>query len=262
MPPCALGLLPGQDSDQLVTHSLTVVSLGLVKLGHVVHVAGAESLPQLHHSLGGQSNEVVGKVLALVIVQFIGEDLAGLHLLNQSAVLIDVEASGLVDLTLVKNHLDRNLTLVVLHEVVEGHSSLETDEAGGKVDPEERTLGGSDAAVADPRTPGLEAPPLAWPVLLLYPQYMQSDFVEACSEHTMIAELLAMVFPEEGGAERAAVALCAGARAERRLPEVDAAHAVVEHRAEVEEANLPPAEPERVQQVVLHLGKVCIILLC
>ena len=73
----------------------------------------------------------------------------------------------------------------------------------GKVDPEERTLGGSDAAVADPRTPGLEAPPLAWPVLLLYPQYMQSDFVEACSEHTMIAELLAMVFPEEGGAERA-----------------------------------------------------------
>lgn len=58
-------------------------------------------------------------------------------------------------------------------------------------------MGGSDAAVADPRTPGLEAPPLAWPVLLLYPQYMQSDFVEACAESTMVAELLAMVFPEE-----------------------------------------------------------------
>lgn len=39
---------------------------------------------------------------------------------------------------------------------------------------------------------------LAWPCALLYPQYLQSDFVEAWSEVTLVAETLAEVFPEEG----------------------------------------------------------------
>ena len=54
MPPCASGLLASQDSDQLVANGLTVVSLRLVELGHVVHVTAAQSLPELHDSLGGQ----------------------------------------------------------------------------------------------------------------------------------------------------------------------------------------------------------------
>ncbi len=134
MPPCALGLLAGQDSDQLASDRLSIVGLSLVELGHVVDVALAEHLPQLHHCLGRQGDEVVGKVLALSLGKLTLEDLAGLHLLDEGAVLVDVEVTGLVDLALVKNHLDRDLTLVVLHEVVEGHRSLETDEASSKVE--------------------------------------------------------------------------------------------------------------------------------
>ena len=48
--------------------------------------------------------------------------------------LVDVEARGLINLTLVKNHLDSDLTLVVLYEVVERNRSLETHKASGKVE--------------------------------------------------------------------------------------------------------------------------------
>ena len=48
------GLLARENSHQLVTNRLAVVGLGLVEAGNVVYVAGAESLPELHHSLGGQ----------------------------------------------------------------------------------------------------------------------------------------------------------------------------------------------------------------
>lgn len=37
-----------------------------------------------------------------------------------------------------------------------------------------------------------------WPVLLLYPQYGQSDLVQAFRDGDMIAEHLAVAFPEEG----------------------------------------------------------------
>lgn len=37
-----------------------------------------------------------------------------------------------------------------------------------------------------------------WPVLLLYPQYGQSDLVQAFGDGDMIAEHLAVAFPEEG----------------------------------------------------------------
>lgn len=39
---------------------------------------------------------------------------------------------------------------------------------------------------------------VVWPVLLLYPQYGQSDMVQAFRDRDMIAEHLAMAFPEEG----------------------------------------------------------------
>jgi len=45
---------------------------------------------------------------------------------------------------------------------------------------------------------GVVAGGLAWPCALLYPQYMQSDFVEAWNESTLVAETLAEIFPEEG----------------------------------------------------------------
>ena len=48
------GLLARENSHQLVTNRLAVVGLGLVEAGNVVHVAGTESLPELHDSLGGQ----------------------------------------------------------------------------------------------------------------------------------------------------------------------------------------------------------------
>ena len=83
---------------------------------------------------GDDTDIEVGKVLALSIGKVALEDLTSLHLLDEGAVLVDVEVTGLVHLTVVKNHLDRDLTLVVLHEVVEGHRSLEADEAGGKVE--------------------------------------------------------------------------------------------------------------------------------
>ncbi|CAN0296197.1 unnamed protein product, partial [Hapterophycus canaliculatus] len=37
-----------------------------------------------------------------------------------------------------------------------------------------------------------------WPVLLLYPQYGQSDLVQAFRDADMVAEHLAAAFPEEG----------------------------------------------------------------
>mmetsp|Transcript_53784 Transcript_53784/g.148594 ORF Transcript_53784/g.148594 Transcript_53784/m.148594 type:complete len:481 (-) Transcript_53784:236-1678(-) len=37
---------------------------------------------------------------------------------------------------------------------------------------------------------------VSWPMLFLYPQYFQSDFVEAVSEDQMLLEYMAMVFPE------------------------------------------------------------------
>ena len=42
---------------------------------------------------------------------------------------------------------------------------------------------------------------LVWPCYLLYPQYLQSDFIESWDERSMVAETLAMVFPEEWSAE-------------------------------------------------------------
>lgn len=39
---------------------------------------------------------------------------------------------------------------------------------------------------------------VVWPVLLLYPQYGQSDLVQAFRDRDMIAEHLAVAFPEEG----------------------------------------------------------------
>lgn len=39
---------------------------------------------------------------------------------------------------------------------------------------------------------------LSWPVLLLYPQHGQSDFIQAASEDDLIAVHMAQVFPEEG----------------------------------------------------------------
>lgn len=37
-----------------------------------------------------------------------------------------------------------------------------------------------------------------WPVLLLYPQYGQSDLIQTFGDHDMVAEHLAVAFPEEG----------------------------------------------------------------
>ncbi|CAN0540213.1 unnamed protein product, partial [Scytosiphon promiscuus] len=37
-----------------------------------------------------------------------------------------------------------------------------------------------------------------WPVLLLYPQYGQSDLIQAFRDADMVAEHLAAAFPEEG----------------------------------------------------------------
>ena len=107
-----LGLLARKDSHQLTAHGLAVVSLRLMEASHVVHVTRPERLPELHHSLRGQRNEVVGKVLALVVIQLSLEDLSRLHLLNQGTVLVDIEVASLFDLAFIENHLDRNLTLV------------------------------------------------------------------------------------------------------------------------------------------------------
>jgi len=41
----------------------------------------------------------------------------------------------------------------------------------------------------------------AWPCYFLYPQYQTSDFVEELDERCLVAEALAMVFPEEATAE-------------------------------------------------------------
>lgn len=39
---------------------------------------------------------------------------------------------------------------------------------------------------------------MIWPVLLLYPQYGQSDLIQAFRSADMLAEHLAAAFPEEG----------------------------------------------------------------
>jgi len=46
---------------------------------------------------------------------------------------------------------------------------------------------------------------LAWPVLFLYPQYLQSDFIETFGEAQMLAEFLAMIFSEDSDERERAV---------------------------------------------------------
>jgi hypothetical protein len=62
------------------------------------------------------------------------EDLAAVHLLDESTVVVDVEITSLFDVAVIENHLDSDLTLVVLDEIVERNASLKADEATSKVE--------------------------------------------------------------------------------------------------------------------------------
>ena len=129
-----LALVSREDLDQLAGYGLTVIGLSLMERGHVDRLTLAECLPQLHDSLGRQRNEVVSKVDALLLSQLSLEHVAAVHLLDESTVVVDVEIISLLNLALVKNHLDSDLTLVVLDKIVERNASLKAHEATSEVE--------------------------------------------------------------------------------------------------------------------------------
>ena len=76
-----------------------------------------EDSPKLHSNLRGKGDEVVSKILNLVIGQVISEDSLSLKLLHHSGVVIDTPLSSLLDLALVEEVIDANLPCIVYNKV-------------------------------------------------------------------------------------------------------------------------------------------------
>ena len=89
--------------------------------------------PQLHRNLGRKGDEVICKVLNLRERQRLFKYFFGLHLFNQSRVLIDIEVSGLVNVSIIKYVLDSHLTFVILNKIIERYRRLEAYETTGKI---------------------------------------------------------------------------------------------------------------------------------
>ena len=110
---------------------LNTVNLRLVEVDDVaLHtVFASHRIPELHSGFARQHQEVLAKVLQLFFGQLLLEEVFGFTLLNQSAVLVEPEASERFLTLTPQQLLDRHLAIVVGSEVVEGYRSLEADEA-------------------------------------------------------------------------------------------------------------------------------------
>ena len=104
--------------------------------GVVDAIAVTDNGPQLHSNLGRQGYEVFSDVSDLLLGQSLSENLAGLHLLNHSSVVIDAPLCGLVDRAIIDDLLDSDLPLVLLNEVAESDGTLKANERSRKVEEE------------------------------------------------------------------------------------------------------------------------------
>ena len=125
----------GQDFNQQLFDLLTSVSGCTVQRGYVLDslVARGYTLPEVHSQFRRQAAEVVGKVLDLVRTQLAIKDVLGLHLLDDGVVVVDGELLHQVHTTFINDVLDCDLTLVVLHKVVEGYRTFKADEGSRQV---------------------------------------------------------------------------------------------------------------------------------
>ena len=119
----------------MVTDLNAIGSRGLMESYNVINVISiAKDSPKLHSNLGGKGDEVVSKILNLVIGQVISEDSLSLKLLHHSGVVIDTPLSSLLDLALVEEVIDANLPSVVSNKVAKSYSSLEAKESSSEVE--------------------------------------------------------------------------------------------------------------------------------
>ena len=130
-----LGCATTQQLDKVLADAHTVSGGRLMELDGVLDIIGlAQDGPELHSYLGRQGHEVVSEVLDLLITEGRLERLAGLHFLNHGCMVIDAPICGQFDLAIIEDVGDGYLLLVLLNEVAEGNSSLETDEGACKIE--------------------------------------------------------------------------------------------------------------------------------
>jgi len=137
------GLITGEQGHD-VGSDLRPVDRRLVQSHGVIDMSVTEHRPELHRNLGGQGHEVPSKIEDLLRRERLGEDPLRLHLVHESAVVIDPKLGDLIEISLGEDHLDRDLPLVLLREVPEGHGGLEPHESTAQFEDErERLLAGT-----------------------------------------------------------------------------------------------------------------------
>ena len=121
-------LLGTQDLSKELTDALAVLGLSPVEADYILTSLLGDDSPELHGCFAGQADEVVSQVLVLFLVKLFAA-FAGFELLNQSTVSVEVKSfDGFLTLTSQKL-INRDHSLVVLNEVVEGYRRFEADEA-------------------------------------------------------------------------------------------------------------------------------------
>ena len=94
----------------------------------------SENRPKLHSYFTWKSDVVVGKVLNSLFAQLVFKSSRLLHLSDESGVFVDAEISSQLNLTIIKDVFDSDLTLVVVNEVLEGNCRLKPNERVGEVE--------------------------------------------------------------------------------------------------------------------------------
>ena len=94
----------------------------------------SEYRPKFHSHFTWKSDVVVGKVLNSLCTQLLLEVLRLLHLSDEGGMFVDAEISSQLNLTIIKDVFDSDLTLVVVNEVLEGNCRLKPNERVGEVE--------------------------------------------------------------------------------------------------------------------------------
>ena len=106
----------------------------LMQLGCIFQFAIAQRSPKLHAAFAWQGNKVVCEILDLFVFECRLENLFCFHFLNQSTVVVDIKLVCFLNLAIINDILDCDLSFLILNEVGESNGSFKAYESTRKIE--------------------------------------------------------------------------------------------------------------------------------